>query len=162
MPNVSSSFCTQIQIANVKMWNETCKKLRISKDSKKGTQKEKGAIREKKDISLLLSPLYLWLASLWKKKVKSAKKRNLHHTAFPVRYVDIRRQQCLLLVLRITYILSRSKFKAAANSQFVPRYYKRGRVTQFNPILHFQWTSNCFWQYGFINGCHKAGILLLL
>ena len=64
MPNVSSSFCTQIQIANVKMWNETCKKLRISKDSKKGTQKEKGAIREKKDISLLLSPLYLWLASL--------------------------------------------------------------------------------------------------
>ena len=35
------------------------KNCESQKIAKKGTQKEKGAIREKKDISLLLSPLYL-------------------------------------------------------------------------------------------------------
>ena len=137
------------------------KNCESQKIAKKAHKKKRGP-SEKRKIFLCSFHRFIYDLQVCEKKLNPQKKRNLHHTAFPVRYVDIRRQQCLLLVLRITYILSRSKFKAAANSQFVPRYYKRGRVTQFNPILHFQWTSNCFWQYGFINGCHKAGILLLL
>ena len=113
-------FVSKFQIANVKMWNETCKKLRISKDSKKKAHKKKRGPSEKRKIFLCSFHRFIYDLQVCEKKVKSAKKRNLHHTAFPVRYVDIRRQRCLLLVLRITYVHSFT-FQIQGGSKFAIR-----------------------------------------
>ena len=76
MPNVSSSFCIQIQMANVKMWNETCKKLRISKDSKKKAHKKKRGPSEKRKIFLCSFHRFIYdLQVCEKKKLNPQKKK---------------------------------------------------------------------------------------
>ena len=72
---------------------KNCESQKIAK--KRHTKRKGGHQRKERYFFAPFTALSM-TCKFVKKKLNPQKKRNLHHTAFPVRYVDIRRQRRLL------------------------------------------------------------------